>query len=200
MSLKPGIGLAAKRRKKRKIKELCLCARLQVRLQDEPPLKHSISPTLCFCVSCAFLRQFSRSVFAPLRLCVKSCVAFTFVEILAALVFLAILVPAVIEGITLSSRASVLAERSAVAAELAQNKLNELTLSDTWATVGSGGDFGTDWPGYRWESTQSTWDMDTMTLLAVKVYFTVQGHEQSLGLSTLVSSTTTSITTTTGTK
>lgn len=126
--------------------------------------------------------------------------AFTFVEILAALVFLAILVPAVLEGITLSSRASVLAERSAVAAELAQNKLNELTLSGTWATAGSGGDFGADWPGYRWESTQSTWDMDTMTLLAVKVYFTVQGHEQSLGLSTLVSSATTSVTTSTSTK
>jgi len=126
--------------------------------------------------------------------------AFTFVEILAALVFLAILVPAVLEGITLSSRASVLAERSAVAAELAQNKLNELTLSDTWATAGSGGDFGAGWPGYRWESTQSTWDMDTMTLLAVKVYFTVQGREQSLGLSTLVSSTTASVTTSTGTK
>jgi len=199
MSLKPGIGLAAKRRKKRKIEEMRLFC---TGLQDKPPLEHFISPTLCFCVSCAFLRLFSRSrnSFAPLRLCVRSCFAFTFVEILAALVFLAILVPAVIEGITLSSRASVLAERSAVAAELAQNKLNELTLSDTWATVGSGGDFGTDWPGYRWESTQSTWDMDTMTLLAVKVYFTVQGHEQSLGLSTLVSSATTSVTTSTSTK
>ena len=138
-----------------------------------------------------------RHSFAPLRLCVRSS-AFTFVEILAALVFLAILIPAVIEGITLSSRASILTERSAIAAELAQNKINELTLNDTWASAETGGDFGADWPGYRWESTQSTWEMDTMTLLAVTVRFSVQGREQNLVLSTLVNSGTASATTPTG--
>lgn len=124
--------------------------------------------------------------------------AFTFVEILAALVFLAILVPAVIEGITLSSRASILAERSAIAAELAQNKIDELTLNDTWASAETGGDFGADWPGYRWESTQSTWEVDTMTLLAVKVRFTVQGQDRNVVLTTLVNTGTASATTTTG--
>ena len=123
--------------------------------------------------------------------------AFTFIEILAALVFLAILVPAVLEGITLSSRTSVLSERSAVAGELAQNKLAELTLNDTWASSNASGDFGKDWPGYRWESTQATWDMDAMTLLTVKVYFPVQGREQSLNLSTLVNPSAVSGTTTT---
>jgi len=112
--------------------------------------------------------------------------AFTFVEILAALVFLAILIPAVLEGLTLANRASVQAERSALATELAQNKLSELTLNDAWATAETRGDFGDDWPGIRWEATQSTWDMDAMTVLTVEVFFPVQGQERSVSLSTLV--------------
>ena len=138
-----------------------------------------------------------------LRAFVPSCLreenaraAFTFVEILAALIFLAILLPAVFEGITLANRASVLAERQAVAVELTQNKLAELTLDDTWTSADPRGDFGPDWPGYRWESTQTAWDMDTMTVLTVQTFFPVQGREQSLSLSTLVSSTASTLTTT----
>ena len=122
--------------------------------------------------------------------------AFTFVEILAALVFLAILVPAVLEGITLASRASVIAERSALATELAQNKLGELTLNDQWATGETRGDFGEDWPGMRWEATQSTWEMDAMTVLTLEVFFQVQGQEKSVSLSTLVNPNTTGTTST----
>ena len=125
--------------------------------------------------------------------------AFTFVEILAALVFLAILVPAVLEGITLASRASVIAERSALATELAQNKLGELTLNDAWATGETQGDFGEDWPGMRWEATQSTWEMDAMSVLTLEVFFQVQGQEKSVSLSTLVNpNTTTSTSSSTG--
>jgi len=125
---------------------------------------------------------------------------FTFVEILAALVFLAILVPAVVEGLTIASRVSVITERSAIAAELAQNKLNELSLGGAWASAGARGDFTEDWPGYRWELKQSTWDMDTMTQLDLTVFYTVQGQEQSVALSTLVNPADASTTTTTSTR
>jgi len=112
--------------------------------------------------------------------------AFTFVEVLAALFFLAILIPAIAEGITLSSRLSALTERGAIATELAQNKLDELTIDNAWTSAEASGDFGDDFAGYRWEVTQTAWDMDAMTVLAVKVYFTVQGIERSVTLSTLV--------------
>ena len=123
--------------------------------------------------------------------------AFTFVEVLAALVFLAILIPAVLEGLTLSSRVAEVAERSALATELAQNKLGELTLNDDWATGETRGDFGQDWPGMRWEATQSTWDMDAMTVLTVEVFFPVRGQEKSVTLSTLVNPATAGTTTST---
>lgn len=136
----------------------------------------------------------SKCSFGRSRFC-KRPTGFTFVEILAAMFFLAILVPAILEGITLSSRIAVITERGAIATELAQNKLAELTLNNAWLSADASGDFGEDWQGYRWEVTQSTWDMDAMTLLAVKVYFTVQGMERNVTLSTLVNSSTTDITT-----
>ena len=116
---------------------------------------------------------------------------FTFVEVLAALLFLAILVPAVVSGLVLSNRLSVLSERNAAAEELAENKLNELLIDDAWeSTSDTRGDFGTDWPGYRWEMEQEDWAGDavnTMTELTMQVFFNVQGHEHSVRLTTLVS-------------
>lgn len=117
--------------------------------------------------------------------------AFTFVEILAAMVFLAILIPAILEGISLANRAAVISERTAVAVQLAENKLGELTVDNAWASGESSGDFGNDWPGYRWKSVQGSWDMDDMTTLDVEVSFSVQGQDRSVQLSTLVSATAT---------
>jgi len=120
---------------------------------------------------------------------------FTFVEVFAALVFLAILVPAIVEGLSIANRTSVVAERSSIAGELAENKLNAILLSSTGGTAtasDTGGDFGTDWPGYRWEMSQGTWDQDTvntMSELSVEVFYPVQGRERSVTLTTLVSGT-----------
>jgi hypothetical protein len=121
--------------------------------------------------------------------------AFTFAEVLAAMVFLAILIPTIIEGLTVANRASILSERGSVAGELAENKLNEIILSST-GTTGSvsqtSGDFGTDWPGYRWQTSQTTWDQDninTMIQLNVDVYYPLQGKEGNVRLSTLLSGT-----------
>jgi len=112
------------------------------------------------------------------------CSGFTLVEVLAALLFLAILVPAIVGGLTLSNRISVLSERKA------ENKLNEQLIGNGWqAASANSGDFGTDYPGYRWQITQQPWQGDTtntMTELMVEVFFPVQGKDHSVRLSTLV--------------
>lgn len=127
------------------------------------------------------------------KLATAPAAAFTLVEVLAALMFLAILVPVVVEGITLANRASEITERSTVAAGLCENKLAELTLDNTWATAPvTKGDFGQDYTGYRWEANQATWEMDNMTKLAVDVFYNVQGRERSVRLSTLVTTATNS--------
>lgn len=118
---------------------------------------------------------------------------FTFVEVLAAMMFLAILVPTLVSGLSASNRRSEMAERSALAAQLAENKLNELSIDNAWSSAESRGTFGDDYPNYRYELTQTQWDADSnnkMTQLALDAFFPVQGREQSIRLTTLVNSTT----------
>ena len=125
---------------------------------------------------------------------------FTLIEVLAALVFLAILVPVIAEALTLSSRVSTLSDRRAVAAELAENQLNmelvnwqsgaQTNGATSGATSGAtNGDFGTGYPGYTWKVTQTGWSGDStngMTEMTMEVDFQVQGKAQSVKLSTLV--------------
>ncbi len=112
--------------------------------------------------------------------------AFTFIEVLASLLFMAIVIPAVVTALTVSNRAAVAAERTSIAVQLGENKLGEMMIDDAWASADSRGEFGPEWPGYRFELTQGGWEVDNMTELALDVYFPVQGKEQSIRLTTLV--------------
>lgn len=116
---------------------------------------------------------------------------FTFVEVLAALAFLGILIPVVVSALMVSSRASEVAERSVIAAQLGENQLNEMIVESTWSSAGTRGDFGQDWPGYRWQLTQTSWTTGSMTELTMDVFFPVQGREQSIRLATLATQTAT---------
>ena len=132
--------------------------------------------------------------------------AFTFVEILAALLFLAMVVPAIVGALSVATRASEMAERSALAGELAQNKMSEFVTDNAWqAPPFTNGDFQGMYPGYKWELTTESWTGDPVntgvTALHVDVHYTVQGNDHTVRLSTLVyvPSTTTTGTTGTGT-
>jgi type II secretory pathway pseudopilin PulG len=110
---------------------------------------------------------------------------FTFVEVLAAMVFLGILIPVVISALMVSNRAAVVAERSTIAMQLGENRLSELMLQDAWTTAESRGDFGQEWPGYRWELKRQDWQSGAMTELTLDIFFAVQGQEHDVRLSTL---------------
>lgn len=115
--------------------------------------------------------------------------AFTFVEVLAAMVFMGILVPVIVSALTLSNRTSIMAERSASAVQLAENRLSELIPGKAWSSAQTKGDCGTDWPGYRWEMTKDSWQSGKMTELTMHVFYAVQGQEHEVRVSTLVSDT-----------
>jgi type II secretory pathway pseudopilin PulG len=112
--------------------------------------------------------------------------AFTFVEILAAMVFLGITMPIIVSALTVSNRAAISAERGSIAAQLAENKLGDLMLQNEWNNAGGSGDFGTDYPGYRYTLTKRKWESGEMTELVLEVFYKVQGTEHSARLSTLV--------------
>ena len=121
---------------------------------------------------------------------------FTFVEVLAAMLFLAIVVPAIVTALTLSNRASEMTDCGTTAGQLAENKLNEMLIGNAWQSASNtGGDFGAEFPGYRWQLTQEPWTGDTaasMTQLKVDVFFQTQGTEHSVSLTTMVNTLATS--------
>jgi len=111
---------------------------------------------------------------------------FTFVEILAAMLFMAIVIPVTVEGIMIANRAGVAAERKRVAAGLADMLLTEKVVTEEWRDGEQQGDFGEDWPEYNWVLRNETWEEEGMRLISVEVQFLVQGRDYSVSLSTLV--------------
>ncbi len=111
---------------------------------------------------------------------------FTLVEVLAAMLFMTILVPVAVEGLLVCNRLSVAAQRKREVAQLANEKLTEFVVTETWRDGDQSGDFGEDWPGYSWEMKSESWTEDTMRLITVTAFYQVQGQERSESFSTLV--------------
>ena len=116
--------------------------------------------------------------------------AFTFAEVLAALVFMAIVIPVAIEGLQVANRAGVVAHRKGIAAHLADGILNDLIVTNGWRNARPSGTFNDDLlNGYRWFVDNETWTEDAMRLVSVEVTYTVQSREYNVRLSTLVQDT-----------
>ena len=115
----------------------------------------------------------------------RSC-AFTLAEVLAALAFLAILIPVVVECLTIASRAGEVAERKAQAARVAANVLNESIVTTNWAQSSQSGTEEDGTQQYKWTLESNPWNQDPMRVLTVDVKYTVQGKDYSVQLSTLV--------------
>jgi len=111
---------------------------------------------------------------------------FTLVEAMATLTLMAIILPVALRGVSLASAAASLAKRKTVAVALAETKLAELTLSGDWNDSDLSGDFGDDYPDYRWEGEVTTWEDALLLQLEVRVLWPWRGGERSVTLTTLV--------------
>ena len=112
--------------------------------------------------------------------------AFTLVEVLAAMVFMAIVIPVVVEALHVSSMSGEFATRKAAAARVADKVLNEnLSLSNA-STSGQSGTVVDNGHEYRWTLSSQPWSQDsTMQLITAEVKFSVAGRECSVHLDTL---------------
>lgn len=113
---------------------------------------------------------------------------FTLVEILIAMVFMAILVPISVQALLIANRAGSVAHHKRQAALLASNLLTEMVVTDEWVNGQRSGDLSDQYMNYRWELETSSWSEDSnasLTLLTMRVYYTVQGQEYSVNVSTL---------------
>jgi hypothetical protein len=94
--------------------------------------------------------------------------------------------PAVMEGISLSQQAGRIAKTQLEASGLAQAKLNEIVVSGDWNMSGASGDFP-DHPGYKWEVQVLDRDSSySVVQVSVRVTWLVRAQERSVTLSTFV--------------
>ena len=111
--------------------------------------------------------------------------AFTLAEVLAAMLFLAIVIPAAVEALHVASLAGEVAVRKGVAARIADRVLNESIVMTNWNLGSQNGTVTEGAEEFRWTLNSQNWPVDTMQLLTSEVKFSAQGHDYSVKLSTL---------------
>ncbi len=112
--------------------------------------------------------------------------AFTLAEVLAAMAFMAILVPVVIECLHIASRAGEVAQRKSEAARVAERILNENIVTTNWNQSAQSGTVDDGARQFNWTLSNDPWNQDPIRQLTVQVKYTVQGKDYSVQLSTLV--------------
>ena len=113
--------------------------------------------------------------------------AFTLAEVLAALLFLAIVIPTAVEAVHVASLAGEVAARKSGAVRVAERVLNESLVTTNWTSQQS----GTVTEGvvdYQWKLTSQTWPQEALQQVTSQVTFTAQGRNYSVSLSTLANS------------
>jgi type II secretory pathway pseudopilin PulG len=115
----------------------------------------------------------------------RSRAAFTLVEALAALAFLAIVIPVAVEGLRVASLAGQMALRKTEAARVADRMLGELIATGQWKQ-GSSGTVREGVREFRWKVQSQAWDKDALKLVTVQVTYAVQNQDYDLSVSTLL--------------
>jgi type II secretory pathway pseudopilin PulG len=119
---------------------------------------------------------------------------FTLAEVMAAMVFMAILIPVALEGLSIASRAGEVAVRKSEAALVAERLLNENVVTTNWNRSSQNGTLRQGMRDFRWSLRNDPWNQDvnvnTIRLLSVEVKFDVQGRDYTVRMSTLVDSAT----------
>lgn len=111
--------------------------------------------------------------------------AFTLAEALAALVFMAIVIPVAVQGLRIANLAGQVAAAKGVAARVAENVLNERLVMGDWQSASLRGESTQQFRTYRWFVQNDPWEEGALRELTVAVYFDVQGQEYELRLATL---------------
>jgi type II secretory pathway pseudopilin PulG len=114
--------------------------------------------------------------------------AFTLAEVLAAMLFMAIVIPVAVRGLRIASLAGEVAERKSQAIRVAESVLNENIVLTNWTRTLR----GTVIEGvteYRYTLHSERWNQDTSadapSLVTIDVDFPVQDKSYTVHLSTL---------------
>ena len=111
---------------------------------------------------------------------------FTLAETLAALMFMAIVIPVTIDALRIASTAGEVSQRKAEAARVAERVLNESVVTANGDLPTQNGTILERGHEFRWALRSELWPSDSMQLLTVEVTFSVRDRSYSVDLSTLV--------------
>jgi hypothetical protein len=100
--------------------------------------------------------------------------------------FMAIVIPAAVQGLRIANLAGQVAVRKTEALRVAERVLNESIVTTNWNRSGLSGSCTEGTHQFRWLARNDPWSQDPMRLLSVQVIFTVQGQEHDIHLSTMV--------------
>jgi len=118
---------------------------------------------------------------------------FTLAEVMAALLFLAIVIPTAVEVLHIASLAGEVAARKSEAARVADRILSESVVTTNWSGAMQSGTVAEGILAFRWTLTSRLWSQNPlpqaqsapMELLTAEVEYSAQGKDYSVKSSTL---------------
>ncbi len=119
--------------------------------------------------------------------------AFTLAEVLAAMMFMAIVIPVAVQGLRIASLAGEVGQRKIVAARIGNKVLNELKVTGQLQNTSQSGVATEGGLQYKWSVRSEMWTEDAtspMNLVTLTVAYTAQGKNYDVRLSTLLPRTT----------
>ena len=111
--------------------------------------------------------------------------AFTLAEVLAALMFMAIVIPTAVEALRVASLAGEVAARKSEAARIADRVLSESVVTTNWTAGMLSGKVTEGILDFQWKLTATSWPQGSMQLLTAEVTYSAQGKDYSVRMSTL---------------
>jgi type II secretion system protein I len=111
---------------------------------------------------------------------------FTLVELLAALAFMAIVMPVVMQALAISNRAGQVAQRKTIAARVADRVLNDYIANGQQNRGLQRGSAEEGPYQFQWNIATENWREDSMRVITAQVTYAVQGQPYSVEASTLI--------------
>jgi hypothetical protein len=107
-------------------------------------------------------------------------------EVLAAMLFMAIVIPVALQGVRIASRAGEVGQRKSVAARICERVINELLVTGQYLQSSQNGVIEEGGREYNWTMNVDASDFGSLRLMTVQVGYVVQGQDYEVHLSTLV--------------
>ena len=115
---------------------------------------------------------------------------FTLIEILAALLLIGLVLPAVMKGVSIISILASDSDHRYEALDLAETKLAEVLLEESWqgssSQSGQFDDENDEYEDYEWVMDVSDWDQADVKQVDIFVYWQQRNRQREIQLSTLV--------------